>query len=321
MPLEPPPPPPPSAMGGEGAAVDAYGVPIGANPAGFSSPPSKGRKRAAAAAGNNHSDKSSSDNIGNSNKTKSTSPLFKRCFGGETTSAPESYQKSALVTSRQESTGSYGAAGPPPPEEDYGDSGAASSLDPIMNPNASRVANSAEGAGTALPELILRMRIINLVLCTAALALEIPAWLGRAVTLNLSKLVLGVCLCSFALLLCCWEMHVPVIADTIREGLGLVYHPYGRAFFFVLMGGLSIGQGGLEQILGYVILVNAVYTTYIPCRYPHYYKAFDDYGEEGVRDLAARVAGRRSGKAWADPRIVEEEKRTLIAKYSTASGE
>mmetsp|Transcript_30383 Transcript_30383/g.61631 ORF Transcript_30383/g.61631 Transcript_30383/m.61631 type:complete len:337 (-) Transcript_30383:272-1282(-) len=328
MPSEPPPSPPASSaspMGGEGAGVDAYGLPIGANPAGFSSPPPEGRKRSAKHQSNSSNSSNSNSNRNDKPEPKATSPFFKRCFGDESSvPSSSSYQKQdAYLASRQASTESYGAtkAGPPPPEEDYGDSGASSSHDPVMNPNVQRVANSAEGAGTALPELILRMRVINLILCTLALGLEIPYWIGRAVRLNLSELVLGVCLCCFALLLCCWEMHVPVVADAIKEGLGLVYHPYGRAFFFVMMGGLSIGQGGLERILGYVILLNAIYTIYIPCRYPHYFKAFEDYGEEDVRELAARMAGRRSGKAWADPRIVEEEKRTLIAKYSTASGE
>lgn len=313
MPSEaPPPPPPPSLMGGsedDDHAVDAYGVPIGENPSGFVSPPRKRppNKKLPGVI--------TESNVREQTEPKSASPFFKSWFGGAS-----AYQKQSRRTS---SSDSYGAMkqreqNALSAEEDYGES---KTLNPQLNPNAQRVANSAEGEGTALPELILRMRIINIILCSVALGLEIPFWIGRIIMLNLSELVLGICLCGFALVLCFWEMHVPLFADGIRESFGIVYHPFGRAFFFVLMGGLCIGQGGLEQYLGLVILLNAMYTICIPCRYPHYYKAFEDFGEEDVRDFAVRAVARRKGHAWADHRVVEEEKRSLISEYSSASGE
>ena len=305
--------------------VDAYGVPLGENPAGFvTRPPSKAPNRRLPGVGTDES----ADTESKTNKTTSSSTFFKQCFGGAPETAPaSSYQKQnafIMPNSRRGSSESYGAMkqrkrDAMQAEEDYGESKVF--MNPLLNPNAQRVANSAEGAGTALPELILRMRIINLILCTLALGLEIPFWIGRVVMLNLSELVLGVCLCSFALLLCCWEMHVPVLGEAIRENFGIIYHPFGRSAFFVMMGGLCIGQGGLELYLGAVILLNAIYTIYIPCRYPHYYKAYEECGEEDMRELAARAKAQRQGHAWADQRIVQEEKQNLISKYSSASGE
>lgn len=358
MPTEAPPPPPPPPLMGEcdendvngennNNAVDAYGVPLGENPAGFvvarppSSPsravPNRSRRLLPGAVGMDESAGTTSsterDRAKKSKSASTTTTFFKQCFGGapETgaAAAASAHRKqNALVApsnSRRASSESYGAMrqrerdARQATEEDYGESRVL--RNPLLNPNAQRVANSAEGAGTALPELILRMRIINLVLCTLALGLEIPFWIGRVVMLNLSELVLGVCLCGFALLLCCWEMHVPVIGEAIRDNFGVVHHPFGRSAFFVLMGGLCIGQGGPELYLGAVILLNAIYTIYIPCRYPHYYKAYEECGEEDMRDLAARAKARRQGHAWADQRIVQEEKQNLISKYSSASGE
>jgi hypothetical protein len=308
-------------------AVDAYGVPLGENPSGFVSRPPRNRapNRKLPGVGTDTDDKEK-EQAGAERK----SPFFRACFGDASARAlAPSYQKQNALfmasTSRRSSSESYGAAKQRErdalrAEEDYGES-PSKMMNPQLNPNAQRVANSAEGAGTALPELILRMRIINIILCTLALGLEIPFWIGRLVMANLSALVLGVVLCGFALLLCCWEMHVPVIADGIRANFGIIYHPFGRSFFFVLMGGLCVGQGGLEQYLGALVLLNAIYTIYIPCRYPHYYKAFEDFGEENMRELAARATAQRQGHAWADHRIVEEEKRNLISKYSGASGE
>ena len=330
MPSEaPPPPPPPSLMGGDendDNAVDAYGAPLGENPAGFvSRPSSKAQNRRLPGVGMDEP----ADTESNAKKSSTSSTLFKQWFGGTQAAAPAaaSYQKQSgfiMPNSRRSSNESYGAMkqrerDAKQAEEDYGESKVF--MNPLLNPNAQRVANSAEGAGTALPELILRMRIINLILCTLALGLEIPFWIGRVVMLNLSELVLGVCLGGFALLLCCWEMHVPVLGEAIQENFGIIYHPFGRSAFLVLMAGLCIGQGGLELYLGAVILLNAVYTMYIPCRYPHYYKAYEECGEEDMRELAARAKARRQGHAWADQRIVQEEKQNLISKYSSASGE
>lgn len=320
------PPPPPSLMGGDendDNVVDAYGVPLGENPAGFVTRPSSKvpNRRLPGVGGTDES----ADTESKTNKTTSSSALFKQCFGGTPdTATVSSYQKQnafIMPNSRRASSESYGAMNQRErcrpkkitEKQDIHESTAQS-----KRPAGGQL---SRGAGTALPELILRMRIINLILCTLALGLEIPFWIGRVVMLNLSELVLGVCLCGFALLLCSWEMHVPVLGEAIRENFGIVYHPFGRSAFFVMMGGLCIGQGGLELYLGAVILLNAIYTIYFPCRYPHYYKAYEECGEEDMRELAARAKARRQGHAWADQRIVQEEKQNLISKYSSASGE
>ena len=193
-------------------------------------------------------------------------------------------------------------------DEDYGTIDQSGSGDSMLNPNQQRAANSVEGGGTALPEIVLRMRLITLVICGLAMGLEVPMWLGREVEGNLAALSLAVMVCIFSLALCCYELQVPVVADAIRTNLGIVSKPYGRSLFWAFLGGLCIGQGGLEMIMGGAILLTALYSIYVPCRYPAYDKAHTDVGGEDLRRIARRKwADRKRHRAWADPGVRAQE--------------
>mmetsp|Transcript_1322 Transcript_1322/g.3610 ORF Transcript_1322/g.3610 Transcript_1322/m.3610 type:complete len:302 (-) Transcript_1322:255-1160(-) len=160
------------------------------------------------------------------------------------------------------------------------------------------VANSAMGSGTTLPELVVRMRIINMTLCTFAILFEIPSFLSKAL-FNPPRAVLAGYLAFLAGLLCCFELHVPAIARFVRSNFGLLYSPMGRACFLFLMGGLCVGQGGiLEIMLGGIMVANGFYTLYIPCKYPGFEKAHEELGRENIVSIAAK---RAVGYAWADP--------------------
>eukprot|EP00978_Attheya_sp_CCMP212_P035372 scaffold153640_cov52-Attheya_sp.AAC.2 len=186
--------------------------------------------------------------------------------------------------------------------------------DASLSPNRG-ISNSSLGAGTALPELIWRIRVLNLASCTLALLLEIPSFiLGNL--LNPAKMVLGGYLIFFSGLLCCFELHTPVLSQMIKDNFGVLYNPIGRAIFLFLMGGLSIGQGGLlHWLVGLLLLGNGGYTGYVTMRYPEYRKLHEQDESSSSQPPArassvipTQLAGSLRNISWATPSsLVTEE--------------
>eukprot|EP00549_Striatella_unipunctata_P026151 CAMPEP_0118691276 /NCGR_PEP_ID=MMETSP0800-20121206/10586_1 /TAXON_ID=210618 ORGANISM="Striatella unipunctata, Strain CCMP2910" /NCGR_SAMPLE_ID=MMETSP0800 /ASSEMBLY_ACC=CAM_ASM_000638 /LENGTH=191 /DNA_ID=CAMNT_0006589029 /DNA_START=138 /DNA_END=713 /DNA_ORIENTATION=- len=155
--------------------------------------------------------------------------------------------------------------------------------------------NSLEGRGHVLSEIIFRMRIINITCSVLALLLELPSLIGD-LFVNPGRMVLGGYLSFFALILCCFELNTPTIQKPLEDKFGLIMHPLGRSFFLFLMGGLCLGQGGLQAILGFVLMGNAIYTTYVFLRYPDYRKMHEEQP-----DLVSNAADKVARFAWANP--------------------
>eukprot|EP00568_Trieres_chinensis_P001484 CAMPEP_0183295174 /NCGR_PEP_ID=MMETSP0160_2-20130417/3229_1 /TAXON_ID=2839 ORGANISM="Odontella Sinensis, Strain Grunow 1884" /NCGR_SAMPLE_ID=MMETSP0160_2 /ASSEMBLY_ACC=CAM_ASM_000250 /LENGTH=230 /DNA_ID=CAMNT_0025456609 /DNA_START=123 /DNA_END=818 /DNA_ORIENTATION=- len=201
--------------------------------------------------------------------------------------------------------------------EHYGDDGISDmnggvNGDATILPNRG-LANSAEGGGTTLPELVFRMRVLNLALCTVALGLEVPTWL-TGIFLDPPKMVLSIYLAGFAGLLCCFELHIPAVGKFIRSNFGLLYSPGGRAAFLFLMGGLCLGQGRIwEYALGAILIMNGFYTLYITHRYPAYQQAFEENERQNIVDA---VSKRTTCHSWADPTFwaTSEEQERLMAR-------
>jgi len=167
-----------------------------------------------------------------------------------------------------------------------------------INPNTGET-NSAQGAGTALAEVVFTIRVINLMACSVAILLEILFLMGRLI-FHPARAVLSAYLCFFASLLCCFELHTPWVSRIIEEQFGMLQHPISRSFFIFLIVGLCWGQGTgiLELALGGVFLFNAFYTIFAFIRYPEYRRMNDEIPQ---RDLISAAREQATGYAWANP--------------------
>mmetsp|Transcript_22283 Transcript_22283/g.33693 ORF Transcript_22283/g.33693 Transcript_22283/m.33693 type:complete len:240 (+) Transcript_22283:104-823(+) len=138
----------------------------------------------------------------------------------------------------------------------------------LILPNIGEL-NAAVGEDS-LRETLQKMRLLNLVACTMALLLEIPDFLGHVFRLHPARAILGLYLSFFAIILFGYELNM-FLAEQIERYFGILYHPIGRSFLLLMMGGLSVGQGGiLNYLLGAIFVFSAVYTTLTFIWYPEY---------------------------------------------------
>lgn len=165
--------------------------------------------------------------------------------------------------------------------------------DASLRPNVG-AANSADG--DALPELLWKIRVLNLAACSLSVLLEIPAFLGQFLFFQWDRAILGGYLMVFCLILILYEVHTPAIATPLQDHLGLIYHPLGRAFYLVLVGGLCVGQSWIFfVVVGAVFWSSAAGTLYAYMKFPQYRRQFND---EHPRDLWMAA---RSRYSWAQP--------------------
>ena len=134
----------------------------------------------------------------------------------------------------------------------------------------------------ALNEIVRRVRILNISLCSITIIEQTIDWFINFVTFRWSTLVMGVYLQFFSLLMLLYELHNPMIAKILRDNMGIIYTAGGRSFCYLLMGSMCIGQMNLIMfITGCLMIFNSFYSVYVSCRYPDYESV---YAKEGVSD-------------------------------------
>lgn len=171
--------------------------------------------------------------------------------------------------------------------------------DTSLRPNIGS-SNAAIGE-ESLRESMWKMRLVNLTACVLALLSEIPNFMGKVFTINLPGAVLGGYLTFFALLLLGYELDMWG-ADRIKEYFGLLHHPIGRAFVLLLMGGLSVGQGGIINfVLGAVFLWSSGYTFTTFVWFPEYRRKF--YNSEERESLVNEAL---KNNTWATPENITQ---------------
>jgi len=138
----------------------------------------------------------------------------------------------------------------------------------LLQPNIDE-SNAAIGEDS-LKESLRKIRLINLLACAMVILLEIPNFFGEVFSLKPARVILGIYLTLFALLLCGYELDM-FLSEQIERYFGILYHPIGRSVITLMMGGLAIGQGEiLDFLLGFVFIGSAVYTTITYIWYPEY---------------------------------------------------
>lgn len=155
--------------------------------------------------------------------------------------------------------------------------------------------------GQDMKDMRYRMRICNLITCSVALLLLIPSITGQLSGLHPARGVLALYLGLFCGLLCCYEIRNKRIDMNISDSFGFLYNPLGRACFLAMMGGLAIGERGLNIFLGFVFFFNCFWMLFMYCRYKEY-REWTRPGEE--EDLLAHAKERAKEYAWANPNAV-----------------
>lgn len=81
------------------------------------------------------------------------------------------------------------------------------------------VLNSSDGEGTTIPQLLVRMRILNIIHVLLTLSLEGWALLGNVITLNFARVILGIYFIFFVVLLGIFELlrGRPISMTTVSE--------------------------------------------------------------------------------------------------------
>jgi hypothetical protein len=131
--------------------------------------------------------------------------------------------------------------------------------------------------------------------------LEIPTFFGQFLFFQWDRAVLGAYLVILSLVLILYEIHTPAIATPLQDYFGVLYHPLGRAFYLVLLGGLCAGQAQswiVFGLAGVVFWTSAAGTLYAYVKFPQYRRQFQD---EHPRDLWMMAAAQRSRYSWARP--------------------
>jgi hypothetical protein len=173
--------------------------------------------------------------------------------------------------------------------------------DATLRPNTGEI-NSAEGE--ALNERLHRLQIMIVSTCMVAMLLEIPVFLGNALTLHPSRAILGIYLIFFSLLLGLQQVHTPYISDILRLNVGILFHPLGKSMYLFLLGGLCIGQAwvGMYVVGGFFWWIS-LEMMYSLVKYPHYRRQFEEE-EQQHDDLWAAAKNQASRYSWASPETI-----------------
>lgn len=191
--------------------------------------------------------------------------------------------------------------------------------DATLRPNIG-LTNSYEYAlfGWTLDELIVNLRTVNLVATSLTLLWIVLSWvwLGSLITLQLSRLVLLGYLAILSLALFLVDImgfyrtqltergimrnnstHTFVMEERIRDQLGLLYHPAGKAFFIFSMALLcaSLGNYPILRVIALLYCFSAFGYLYAYCTYPEFRR------EEGSTTQASVSTGTRNvwtKQAW-----------------------
>lgn len=92
------------------------------------------------------------------------------------------------------------------------------------------------------------------------------------------------------MLICCLETQLKILRRVIAMNFGFLFHSIYRMLFYVLMGSVCWSY---ESILGkataIVLVVVAVFNTYVLCVYPGYRKLREDIASEEDARIQAQI--------------------------------
>ena len=166
--------------------------------------------------------------------------------------------------------------------ENYGTVSASGPLILNLTPVNTGQSNAKHKDNVALNEIVRRVRVLNICLCSITIIEQMIDWIFNFVLLRWATLVIGVYLQFFSITMLLYELHNPTVAKILRDNIGIIYSSGGRSFCYLLMGSMCIGQmNGIMYITGCLMIFNSFYSVYVSCRYPDYESV---YAKEGTSD-------------------------------------
>jgi hypothetical protein len=192
--------------------------------------------------------------------------------------------------------------------------------------------NSSNGEGTTLPELMMKMRLLNLLHVAVTLFFLGFNILSKVFFLQADKIVLGAYLFFFTILLLSFEIVrgspqvdtklissetnaiVKVVWGTVlqnpisrkvryflQSNFGILYSCKGRGLYLAFMGGVAIGQGWPMICLGISYIVFGIWTVTLGWRYPLLEDALvmDELEEEFGGKVKTLFDSGRSAVTWS----------------------
>lgn len=184
--------------------------------------------------------------------------------------------------------------------------------DASLRPNIG-LTNSYEYAlfGWTLPQLVVNLRKVNLIATALTLLWVLTSWLRKALLLKLAHLVLLCYLAILSLALFLVDImgfyrtqlsergimtnstHTFVMEERVRDQLGLLYHPGGKAFYLFFLSVLCGSLGDLMlRLIALLYLFSAFGYVYAYNMYPEFRReeAFPSSSTSGSRNLWIKQA-------------------------------
>jgi len=151
-----------------------------------------------------------------------------------------------------------------------------------------------------LPQIVFRIRIMNLIVSTSTLVCMIfTLWLK---IFNATKFILSIYCMFGSLLLCFYELHLSSTDRILQDKFGLLFSPHGRAAYVIFLGALCLTQGLFPFIFGICLISNGLHIAYVIFKYPDYVTADQtSAGRQDIRDIATQRVGEWAVPAWARP--------------------
>lgn len=175
---------------------------------------------------------------------------------------------------------------PPPP------SSKTSSSAPVDNIAGSILASGAADANTLgdeneLPKVILLMRLLNM----AAAGTLIGCSVVELVALpHISVWIMAIYASCGGLLVCCLETQLKFIRTIIAMNFGFLFNSVYRAIFYCLMASVCWGYRSVfGKITAIILVVVAVFNTFVICRYPSYRKMREKIAAEEDKRIEAKI--------------------------------
>jgi len=156
-------------------------------------------------------------------------------------------------------------------------------------------------AQIGLPEIIFRLRIINIVLATLAILSGSLSLIGYLLTFRFREFVMCAYLAFMSGLLCCFEAHTPVVSNVLQDSFGFIYDHRLRCVFLFLLGTVSCQEGSpFGIVLGFTFIANSLYNIYVLQKYGT--MVVNEQEKSAGREDITAIAGRAGfGAAFRQP--------------------
>mmetsp|Transcript_9040 Transcript_9040/g.24423 ORF Transcript_9040/g.24423 Transcript_9040/m.24423 type:complete len:222 (-) Transcript_9040:249-914(-) len=139
-----------------------------------------------------------------------------------------------------------------------------------------------------LPQVILMMRLTNMALAAAVIAISIVRMISFP---PISSFVVAVYATLGGLLICCLETQLKFLRVMIAVNFGFLFNSMWRFIFYLILASVCWSY---EKVYGQIVAIAfvgvALFNTYVLCRYPAYRKMRERIAQEEDKRIEARIS-------------------------------